>query len=311
MGRASERRGVQPTIALVRRACRWLVGQAGRDRSRVARRRRYRLARGTPDSHRATECRVPLQRLGRRVRKQGRSVFGPAIAPSSGCDRVEGSFVANLRITKPANDTVHLPGRLQGLGVSKNQYGGPVKCNGWLCLSDSIRVGGAEQCPPPSDRLVNDECCIPSDVKKPFGPSSADAVDRRLEPRISDQGIDNCATKGARSFFTIARGCIRAADQKQLRDCSLELVGAVPGVLRHGCQRIRYLEIGYGVSNRGRLQETTEQVIYSLEIGARCGFEHGIARRLENAEDYAPIRMRRLHQPFHFQQSRIIDRSKI
>jgi hypothetical protein len=30
------------------------------------------------------------------------------------------------------NDTLHLPGRLQGRGVSKNQNGGPVKCKGWF-----------------------------------------------------------------------------------------------------------------------------------------------------------------------------------
>jgi len=31
-----------------------------------------------------------------------------------------------------ANDRVHLPGRLQGIDVSKNRNAGPVKCNAWF-----------------------------------------------------------------------------------------------------------------------------------------------------------------------------------
>jgi hypothetical protein len=35
----------------------------------------------------------------------------------------------NLQELKPANDCVHLPGRLLRRGVAQNQNGGPVRCN--------------------------------------------------------------------------------------------------------------------------------------------------------------------------------------
>src|ERR1041385_214821 len=38
-------------------------------------------------------------------------------------------------IAKAANDTLHLPGRLQGRGVSKNRNAGLVKCKGWFATA--------------------------------------------------------------------------------------------------------------------------------------------------------------------------------
>src|SRR5262245_50955318 len=69
----------------------------------VVRRRRCRPAIKTPDSRRAIESRVWLQNLGQRVRQLGRELFGPAIAPSSGCDQVEDSFAVKSGTDKPAN----------------------------------------------------------------------------------------------------------------------------------------------------------------------------------------------------------------
>src|SRR5262249_11857252 len=34
-----------------------------------------------------------------------------------------------------ANDTLHLPGRLQGRCVAGNRNGGPVKCKGWFAAT--------------------------------------------------------------------------------------------------------------------------------------------------------------------------------
>src|SRR6266566_9595975 len=88
---------VRSSVLLLRVACRGRVGQAGQVRSTVARRLRCRPALETPDSRRATECRVPVRTLARRIQKWARSVLGPANARSSGFGRSEGSFAVNHR----------------------------------------------------------------------------------------------------------------------------------------------------------------------------------------------------------------------
>src|SRR4051812_2193009 len=35
----------------------------------------------------------------------------------------------------PQNDTLHLPGRLQGTCVTKDRNAGPVKCKGWFAAA--------------------------------------------------------------------------------------------------------------------------------------------------------------------------------
>jgi hypothetical protein len=51
--------------------------------------------------------------------RESKEVVGPARLPS-------------LPPAKLPNDTVHLPGRLQGRSVSENRNAGPVKCNALL-----------------------------------------------------------------------------------------------------------------------------------------------------------------------------------
>src|SRR5262245_38008030 len=41
------------------------------------------------------------------------------------------------------NNQAHLPGRLQRLGVARNQDGDPVRCNGLIIFMASVGMGGA------------------------------------------------------------------------------------------------------------------------------------------------------------------------